>query len=436
MTALLVPVGNTPGDLSRRWPTPRWLILLSSVIVALAIAMGVFLASAAGAVRGGFDVIGQQAAPQVKVASDLYFALSDLDAQAANVLLVGDSVPQARTAALATYQQRRTQADADLEQAAADSDGDPRITRELDQLGNYEALVAQAFLLDQNSPEGKPSAAALVLYRQAEDSMVTIVDSAQTLIDNNHTLLDNTYTAKRTDTVIARVWLILLGLLLLAALVALQSVLWKRQRRRTNPALLAATVLTLLLVVLGFGALSSASNQLYVAKSNAFDSIIALSQARSVSYDANADESRYLLDAQRTGQYKSDFLLRSSTVWQDLQTELNNITFPGEGPAAQRAVAAFQTYLGDDAHLRELNLNSAIAFDIGTTPGNDDYDFSQYDNDLLTVIAINQGNFDIAVQNGQDAVSAWTLWLPGIATLLIVGLAGLGVWPRLAEYHR
>ena len=435
----MVPVGHTRGDLSRRWPTPRWLILLSSVILVLTIALGVFLASSAGAVRGGFDVIGRQAAPQVKVSSDLYFALSDLDAQAANVLLLGDSLPLARTAALAAYQQRRVQADADLEQAAADTGGDPRIAGELNQLGNYEALVAQAFLLDQSAPEGKPAAAALVLYRQAEDSMVTIVGSAQTLIDANHNLLDSTYTAKRTDTVVARVWLILLGLLLIAALIALQFVLWKRQRRRSNPALLGATGLTLLLVALGFGALSSASSQLYVAKSNAFDSIIALSQARSVSYDANADESRYLLDAQRTDQYKSDFLTRSNTVRQDLRTELNNITFPGEGPAAQRAVQAFQTYLDDDARLRELDLgsvNSAIAYDIGTTPGNDDYDFTQYDNDLLAVIQINQTAFDAAVRDGQGAVSAWTLWLPGLGALLIIGLAGLGVWPRLAEYRR
>jgi hypothetical protein len=40
--------------------------------------------------RAGFDVIGQQAAPQVQVSADLYFALSDLDALAGwNALVPG-----------------------------------------------------------------------------------------------------------------------------------------------------------------------------------------------------------------------------------------------------------------------------------------------------------------------------------------------------------
>ena len=436
----MVPVGSVPADLSRRWPTPRWLILLGSVTVLLAIGTGVLLAGSASAANSGFDVIGRQAAPQVKVSSDLYFALSDLDAQAANVLLVGDTLPRDRTAALNTYEQRRTQADADLEQAAADAGGDPAITSELDQLGKYEALVAQAFLLDQSAPEGHPAAAALTAYQQATDTMVAILATAQTMINNNHNLLDNTYTAKRADTVTARLFLILFGLLLITALLALQFVLWKRQRRRLNPALLAGTVLAVVLTVLGIGVLSTASDRFQVAKSDAFDSIIALSQARSVSYNANADESRYLLDAQRTAQYEASFSTKMDQVQQYLETELHNITFTGEEAAAQKAFAAYSTYRADDGSMRALLQASmpgnAIAFDIGTDSGDSDYDFTQYDNALLAVIQINQHAFDQAVHDGQAAVSPWTPWIPGLGALLIIGLTGLGVWPRLTEYWR
>jgi hypothetical protein len=51
-------------------------------------------------------------------------------------------------------------------------------------------------------------------------------------------------------------------------------------------------------------------------------------------------------------------------------TELNNITFHGERQAAERTIAAPQTYQQDDQHLRALNtsgnLASAIQFDIST----------------------------------------------------------------------
>jgi len=79
---------------------------------------------------------------------------------------------------------------------------------------------------------------------------------------------------------------------------------------------------------------------------------------------------------------------------------------------------------------------NAIAFDIGTDSGDSDYDFTQYDNALLAVIQINQHAFDQAVHDGQAAVSPWTPWIPGLGALLIIGLTGLGVWPRLTEYWR
>ena len=44
---------------------------------------------------------------------------------------------------------------------------------------------------------------------------------------------------------------------------------------------------------------STEAEHLRVAKKDAFDSVLALTQARAVSYDANADESRYLIDPDR-----------------------------------------------------------------------------------------------------------------------------------------
>ncbi|MFI9324553.1 hypothetical protein ACIGXI_32870 [Kitasatospora aureofaciens] len=119
--------------------------------------------------RGGTDVIGHQAAPQVVRSADLYFALNDMDAQAANLLLFGGdpdyTAPRKET--LDTYEQRRTQADNDLqrvtEAVAGDAAGQRAVRTVIGELGRYEALVARAQLLEEqaHAPAGRPSADAL-----------------------------------------------------------------------------------------------------------------------------------------------------------------------------------------------------------------------------------------------------------------------------------
>src|SRR5690606_9848246 len=63
-----------------------------SALAAL-VAAGLLFAAATAAMsqaREGFQVIGSGAGAKVAASSDLYLALSDMDAQTANVLLVGD----------------------------------------------------------------------------------------------------------------------------------------------------------------------------------------------------------------------------------------------------------------------------------------------------------------------------------------------------------
>ena len=262
----------------------------------------------------------------------------------------------------------------------------------------------------------------------------------------------------------------MLGGLLVLVLVAIQVQLWLRQRRKLNPALLGATVVALLVTVLGVAALGSEAASLRTAKQDAFDSIVALAQARAVSYDANADESRYLVDPQRAAQYQQAFETKIqslasfpsvglaryepalSTAMDNYRKnnadvgfggyfgkELNNVTFAGEGQAAQHTIAAFQTYLTDDQHLRAFNtsgnLSGAIQFDISTAPGNSDYAFNAYDSALVELIGINQNAFTASIGQAQSALAGWTLLVPGIAALLILGLTALGLWPRIAEYR-
>ncbi|MFD0531554.1 hypothetical protein ACFQ1I_41135 [Kitasatospora arboriphila] len=107
--------------------------------------------------RDGIDAIGHRAAPQAVRAADLYFALSDMDAQAANLLLIGADPDYLalRRQTLDIYEQRRTEAGEDLQRAAEAAVGDPAGQRAVQivigELGRYEALVARTQLLEDQA---------------------------------------------------------------------------------------------------------------------------------------------------------------------------------------------------------------------------------------------------------------------------------------------
>jgi hypothetical protein len=427
--------------------------------------------------RDGLAAIGDRAGPAVVATSDLYFALNDMDAQIANVLLVAEAqkLGFTRAQALDIYEQRRQQVDRDLEQAAQNAT-DPASKRAieavLDSLGRYEALAAQTILLDQqiNHPAGHPTAATLARYRQTTDLLKgELLPAAQRLTDQHAQELEATYQTQRARTRSTRTAAVAVGATLLAILLALQIYLTRRFRRLLNPALVGATVLAAVGTLLYVGLLSDEAEHLWVAKKDAFDSIVALTRARAVSYDANADESRYLVDPDRAGQYQQAFLDKSQqlvtltgatlTTWDRdlaaalaayqrdqhtigwtgyLGTEFRNITFTGERAQAETTVLRYQTYQLDDRRIRAMTtagqLNDAIAFCTSYAPGASNYAFDQYDQALAGLIATNQHAFDQAINDGQHELGGKdvVLWVGAVAVL---ALLVAGAWPRLREYR-
>jgi hypothetical protein len=401
-----------------------------------------------------------------------------MDAQVANVLLVGGDTTLAadRAQDLEIYGSDRATADADLTQALATSGGNAAAQRELrsalDGVGQYEALAADALLTDQQarSPVGRAPAASLAYYQQATDLMRTsILPSVSSLTNVSAAKLDASY-SDGTSTAWTTVGLVIAaGVALIAILVGLQLYLSARYRRLVNPALVAATLVGVALVITATTRLSAEAGHLKVAKQDAFDSILALTQARAVSYNGNADESRYLVDPARAAQYQQSFLAKSqqladvgnvgifgydAALATDIRaydgdnsdvrfggylgTEFRNITFPGERAAAVRTLLAYQVYERDDRKLRALaktNLPAAVAFDIGTAPDQSDGAFNTYGADLSSVIAINSAAFADAIQAGQGDTATWNVVFPAVGAVLLAGLVLAGVRPRLAEYH-
>jgi hypothetical protein len=446
--------------------------------VALACCLAAVIAVASGALGGQFQSIGNHDAPAVDSTTGLYFSLNDMDAQVANVLLVGGDATLAadRAQDLAIYGSDRATADADLTQALATEGGNAAAQRELrsvlDGVGQYEALAADALLTDQqaSSSVGRAPAASLAYYQQATDLMATtILPSVSSLTSVSAAKLNTSYTDGTSTAWTAAGLVIGAGVALIALLVALQFYLSARFRRLLSPALAAATLVAVALVITSATRLSAEAGHLKVAKQDAFDSILALTQARAVSYDANADESRYLVDPARAAQYQQAFLAKSqqladvgnvgifgydAALTADVRAydgdnsdvrfggylgaEFRNITFPGERAAAVRTLLAYQVYERDDRKLRataKTNLAAAVAYDIGTAPGQSDWAFNTYDADLSSVIAINSTAFAEAIAAGQGDTATWNLALAAAGAALIAALVLAGVRPRLAEYR-
>jgi len=202
--------------------------------------------------------------------------------------------------------------------------------------------------------------------------------------------------------------------------------------------------------------------QLKVADEDAFNSIHALWQARAIAYQANGDESRYLLDPAHAQQHEQAFLAKSALlaalptdrsrdqVLADLRRgtrvydftglladELNNITFPGERQAATQSLANWEAYLDLDAKIRQLaragQSRQAVELCLGTAPGQSDWAFDQFDQALLATLSINRKIFDTSVEKGLSPLRDLEI-ATSIAAALIALCVWLGLAPRLREY--
>jgi hypothetical protein len=480
--------GLTHRTLDRLDQTPRRLIAAGVLLGTLAGALVGVLIAGTGAARGGLSSMAAST-DEVGATNDLYFRLNDMDAQAADALLLGFhptvEVPASVDAAASvrTYESDRDAADRDLQKIAANVALADPYARLLDALGGYEALISQALYIDQGQKSqspAKPPAEALSAYQSASSMMhSSVLPIASAITATDSARVDDQYAADRGDARIYALLALVAGLLLLAALAAVNWYLARRFRRILAPALAAAALVTLVVAVTGTVALWHVAVQFKIAKQDAFDSINALTRARAVSYDANADESRWLLDP--TAALQNGFFAKASQIaavpgvdaagttadpgaYYDglksavsqlqvnsgansvvhvrvggfLGTELNNVTFPDEAQGAVTTVRDFEAYVQDDAVIRadanRGDLSGAVAVDIGTRPGESNYAYYQYDQALTHIIAINEDAFQAAIADGQGVLEVWA-WLPYVTGAAVLLLVGAGLYPRLREYR-
>lgn len=458
---------------------PSRLRLFTVGCMLLVAALGAVDFSAATGAQSAWSDVADRQAPQVVYATGLYQALTDLDAQSANIMMFGADTHLSanRATALAQYTADRSTADRDLQRAsvdAADNTGVQRALGEvLDGMGSYQDLAGRALALNDSAraPSGHPDPAALAQYRKATDLMrTTLLPDADHLVQANNDAFNRTYTGERSALGTAERWTAVLGAGVLLALLALQVSLARRFGRIVNPPLVAATMVVAVMLTLLGSLFPDQGADLRTARRDAFDSVVALTRARAVAYDANADESRYLLDEQRAPQYQAAFEADSQQILglpgatitsydaelsaagaayrtdhSDVRfggfygAEFHNITFTGERAAAEQTLASYQAYQRDDRTIRALaqdgHLEQAIAYCTSYAPDGSNSAFAAHDASLQRLIGINLNAFDSAMTAGRGELSARLPLLAG-GVLLVLVLCLLGVRPRLAEYRR
>lgn len=296
--------------------------LTGTALVALA---GLFaVASVATAqARDGLQVIGEGAGPQVVATADLYYALSDMDAQVVNVLLMGNehNLGDGRDAALELYDQRRSEANTALVRAAQLAAGDSTELRNvqdlLDGLGRYEQLVAEALLLseDHDHEAGPPPDDVVEVHQDATNLMrLELLPKAYNLTLEQGSVVRATYEDRHAAVVSGAVWTAITGAVTLAALLALQIYLVRRFRRRFNTALAAATVGVILLTVGGTAFLAGEARLLREAKEDGFDSVLALAQARATGISMHSGQARFILAPEYAESYEQVYLENSQAL--------------------------------------------------------------------------------------------------------------------------
>ena len=414
------------------------MVLTAAVLALLAMTAASFMEARA---RANTVTSRSQTAAQ---AGDLYFALADLDAEAARLVLLGDGDFQPgdgaydgnQLSALISYNQRTAQVDTDLQALSADGANPAAITSEVT---GYRSAADAAIGLDEfpGSPAGTPLPTAIGFYGRATTTMQdTVLPAAAQL--RNQTAAEATQAASD-----AHMWAIagLIGTLVLGVIAVVVLVVAQRRfsalfRRRVNPALLVATVATVGLF--GGAALSlNATAGDAGAAGSRLTTYLQVVSTRADSYDVDGTVVRSVLMPDAFGPVQ--LAHQESTVHADLL----KLGSSADGAATQWAHSLVSGYAQIANAVQHGNTRCsptdetttcALKLETGTARGDAAFDFYDYDQSLQTVDTQRLAEFQAAANGLSTDVGPWLYWpwiLAGV-TLLLIALA---VRPRLSEYR-
>jgi hypothetical protein len=435
-------------------PTPVrlriWTVSIVAAALALLAAAGIGLTQLRGEVRE----ISASSAPLAATASDLYFALSDLEAQVARLVMIDNasSLSDNQLDALLTYQRRSAEVDADIQQilnAAANDTDRATARRLLDEVALYRQLAWEALAVERQETPTEPGTlppAALGYYTSATNVLhFSLLPTAKLLRESSRDALNRSYADQRSTATWGVALTVVLGLGLLVLLVFVQVRLTARTHRLVNAPLVLATLVTLGLVACASFVFLDETNRLSSARDNHFTPYLNLTQAQAVSYDAAADTSRYVLSGNLTYYdqdftRKSDCLAKGGACGRDSDVLSGGLT-TGSGltdAQAKDLLGRWQAYQRDHERIVFLansgESGPAIAKLTGIRRGDATFDFFYFDTAVTNLVAQRRAAFDGAMREAGDEVAVWPV-LSVVLMAAVALLVPLGMRPRLSEYR-
>ena len=499
---------NIPG-VARSFTTPE--VYKSSIYAVLG---GTLLLTGAVVIavmaqRSVVEEVGFGTTPSIYHAQRIRDSLSDMDANVVNMLLL----PSGTNPEAEKEYERRKEKLSNLVVAVSknitipvyvDISKDPslKVPIPIEQknistvilgINNYieKAQNARDFHALKNTP------ASLEAYREAQkiigDDENGLLKEASALDKINFEALGKAYQSGQGSSLGQRLMVLLAGATLLGILISIQLLLFKWNRRIVNPALLGATLVASFFLLDTLVSLGTATQQLKIAKEDAFDSLYALRQLRATSYIMNTAESRYLLDSSAASEHEQQFSVSANKIAQigslnavtnaaeyqgKLQgianqgqalpgmsgffaTQLKNVTFPNELDKTKMMITDFAAYLKIDSKIRGLNTTGkkaeAIALTLGNNPGDSNHAFDKFKQSHSETMNVNIDAFNEAIEKAQRSLEdpnprkALTggeviklpqpnkfdaFWLKILAVSgAIVGLTYYGLTQRIKEYE-
>ena len=294
-----------------------------------------------------------------------------------------------------------------------------------------------------------------VTHSEMHDTLLPAADAFSKAVRDN---LETTYKQRQVETRITWALGWGFGLLLLTFLIAAQIFLSRRTRRTLNLGLLTATVIALWLLF-STHRLFSQDDAAFQTTRASFDAVSDLWQIRALTFDADAEESRWLMDTPQAPQYEQAYqsqslLILAPPAGQPLETLFKQGALPdgatgGLANAARNAISetarsaaadalvAYGAFVQTDKRLRALegagHHSAAVNFCVGRGPGEHDRAFIQFDAMLAKMLTGEKSVFDSATTEGLRRFVGYNP-LAALALLAILVASGMGLRARLREY--
>lgn len=446
-------------------------VRLRLLFVANCLAALLFLFIAMITVKGNehaVKTVGLDAAPSVITAHKIMIAVERMDADLVDELLF-DPHQQESEEMAADFEVWRRKVSKELVAAAknityGEAEQIPIENLEM-ALGDYETRAQSARDMRK---QGKNEEAVAYYCAALQILNEQLLPNAEALNKANADKLETTYARAESESALSCGLVLVVGMLLAALLLFTQIYLSRRFRRRINLPLFVATLCTVVFGQHIYSSLRANDNELKVAKEDAYNSVVALLDARSNAYSAKAAASRFLLVHQTASASQQYFFDKAATVASfspghnfadtvaraqeqieagekinltgfrgSLADELNNVRFEGEGEAALAALESFANYLTTDRKMRQLENSgahaAAVKICLGYDPAASNFPFTKFDDALERTLAINQRHFKLSINEAFHDLKGLS-FLCQIASLFIIVCTYFGLSPRMAEY--